>query len=166
MSDDISWKNTKLNKIRHIVTQRVWRAKPDTNLCKSLEPGHQRGIYSPPAPFPYHKNKKMPQSQKKRKQQARKRKGRTTTLRSTLLFVELTFVLKGTVKLQGFVTINNYFSRFTVELVVTWSPPNSQKWYKRAINPSKQNLKWALEMERQAYEKSKFGPTWVWQIVM
>lgn len=49
--------------------------------------------------------------------QREKKKKRTTPLQSTFLFVELTFVLKDTAKLQGFVTIN-YFSRFIVELVV------------------------------------------------
>lgn len=60
----------------------------------------------------------MPQSQKNTATCKGKKKEGTTTLQSTLLFVELTFVLKDTAELQGFVTINNYFSRFIVELVV------------------------------------------------
>lgn len=92
-----------------------------------MEPGLQREIYSPPPPLTHHKNKKVPQSHEKERKKERKNRERTTALQSTLLFVELSFVLKGIAKLQGFATIN-YCSRFTVELVVKQTGPNSQIW--------------------------------------
>lgn len=76
-------KNTKPNKTSHIVTQRVYGVKPDTNVGKSLEPGLQSGTYSPPPLFPHHKNKKDAPQAKKRKQQAKKRKGKTTIPQTT-----------------------------------------------------------------------------------
>lgn len=109
-----------MNKTSHIVTQRAYRVKPDASLGKSLEPGLQSKPYAPPPPLPHSKNKKMPLSQKtKVASKKKKRKNHNpTNNRIALLFVEIIFVLNGTVKLQLLVIFSNYFSRFIVELVV------------------------------------------------
>lgn len=69
---------------------------------------------------PTTKPERCPQAKKKKvtSKKEKRKNHKPTNNRTTLVFVEIIFVLKGTVKFQIFAIINNYFSQFTVELVI------------------------------------------------
>lgn len=96
-------KNTKTNRTSHIVTQRVYGVKPDTNVGKSLEPGLQSGTYSPPPLFPHHKNKKTPPEPKKEnnKQEKEKEKPQSHKQQNSTCLHRNYFCSKGQWQTQG-----------------------------------------------------------------